>query len=181
MTDEQQSGVREAYLEQMVESAGRDGLLIMLVEGAVNFIRRAGFALEKEKLEEVHICLVKAQNIYLELVVTIDLDAGEFAESIASVYQYLYNLLIEANLDKDAEKIGIALKLAEDIRDLWKETVEKAHEEARIAPDNQQATEPPAAIKPQVETGVYEPVGGARLDKSKPPPEDSQSSLNITG
>ena len=122
--------VRESYLEQMVESASPQRLLILLVEGAVTFITRALLALEKGVLDEVHTNLVKAQDIYVELVASLDVDAGEFAVNLAQIYQFMYNLLIEANLEKDKGKMLSALRLAEDIRDLWKEAVERAEKES---------------------------------------------------
>jgi flagellar protein FliS len=180
MSDEQLS-VREAYLEQMVESASREGLLMMLVDGAVNFIRRAGHALEKGKLDEAHTYLVKAQDIYLELTVSMDLDAGEFAENLAKVYQYLYNLLIEANMEKSAAKIETSLRLATEIRNLWKETIDRAQSESGISPKTSKEQAAPSKAETPKSTGVYEPAGGSRLAASKPHVEESQSRLNLTG
>lgn len=179
MTDEN-TGVRERYLEQMVESAGPEGLLMMLVEGAVNFIRRAVISHEKERFDEVNNNLVKAQNIYLELVLSLDLDAGEFAENLALVYQFLYNLLIEANMEKNIEKIEQGLKVAEQIRDLWKETIEKAKEEGgKVMEGNL-----PDAVDPgqkKKKTGVYEPSGDRKIVESEGNAEDETSRLNLTG
>jgi len=178
---DQNMTVRDQYLEQMVESAGREALLMLLVEAAVNFIRRALFAFERERLDEVNTCLIKAQNIYLELVITLDLDAGEFAGNLAMVYQFLYNLLIEANMEKDPEKMKTGLRLAEDIRDLWKETIEKAK-----GADSEKAVKVavvPESIDPKLvrRTGVYEPAIGARIAEAKPFVEESKSRLNVTG
>jgi flagellar protein FliS len=173
--------VRDQYLEQMVESASQEGLLLMLVEGAVNFIRRAQVALERGKLENVHNCLVRAQNIYVELVVSLDMEAGEFAENLALVYQYLYNLLIEANMRKDKEKVSQALRLAEEIRDLWKDAVEKARLEGSSGEPGPSA--PPSEIggRSAPSAGVYEPAGGKKISKAAAPIEESSSRLNITG
>lgn len=178
---EQNVTVRDHYLEQMVESASQEGLLLMLVEGAVNFIRRAIMSLEKGKLDDVNNYLVRTQNIYVELVVALDMDAGEFAENLALVYQYLYNLLIEANIEKNKEKMSQALRLAEEIRDLWAEAVKKACEEGSgdkggPAPISSEPEQP----KPP-SSGVYEPAGGKKISKSEAPIEESSSKLNITG
>ncbi len=171
--------VRDHYLEQVVESAGPEKLLILLVEGAVNLIMRAEIAFEKERFDKVNNNLVKAQNIYIELVVNLDLDAGEFAENLGYVYQYLYNLLIEANLEKDLEKIRTCLRLAEQIRDLWKETIDKVRDEnGGGEPDAELESIDPASIP---KTGVYEPAGESKLAESKPGSDDIPSSFNITG
>jgi flagellar protein FliS len=179
MTEEHRS-VRDRYLEQMVESASPEGLVMMLVEGAVNFIRRAMIAHEKERYDELNTNLIKAQNIYLELVLSLDLDAGEFADNLALVYQFIYNLLIEANMEKDIEKMKQGLKVAEQIRDLWKETIEKANEggEIKVSVENL-----PDSVDPsqKVKTGVYEPSGDRKIVESEGTAEDTPSRLNLTG
>jgi flagellar protein FliS len=179
MTEEHRS-VRDRYLEQMVESASPEGLVMMLVEGAVNFIRRAMIAHEKERYDELNTNLIKAQNIYLELVLSLDLDAGEFADNLALVYQFIYNLLIEANMEKDIEKMKQGLKVAEQIRDLWKETIEKANEggEIKVSVENL-----PDSVDPsqKVKTGVYEPSGDRKIVESEGTAEDAPSRLNLTG
>lgn len=180
MSDEKLN-VRDQYLEQMVESASSEGLLILVVDAAVKFIRRATFALEQEKFDEVNNCLVKAQNIYLELTLHLDLDAGEFAENLALVYQYLYNLLIEANLDKDEEKIKISLRLAEDIRDLWHEAVENSKGDSAQAAvkKNEPVKVNPVEIKPDtVKSPVVYDIGAV---EKKVVVEEAPSRLNITG
>jgi len=179
---ENEMTVRDRYLEQMVESASPEGLLVLLVDGAVNFIRRAEISLEREKFDEAHNSFVKAQNIYLELTITLDLDAGEFAENLGNIYQFLYNLLIEANLDKDLEKTRLALKLAEQVRDLWKETVETAKGDGPDAAGTKakllsQGLSDEAVPK----TGVYAPTGDAKIAEEKLQAEDLPSRLNITG
>jgi len=181
---EDRANIRGQYLEQMVESASQEGLLMLLVDGAVNFIRRAIHSMETDKLEDVNQCLIKAQNIYLELVVTMDLDAGDFAESMANVYQYLYNLLIEANLYKDFDKMKSCLKLAEDIREIWKETIDRANSgdepgDRKTAPSPSDPVDVTEVLKKK--TGVYEPAGSAGIAESENSSDDIPSRLNITG
>ena len=174
--------VRNRYLEQMVDSASPEGLLILLVEGAVNFIRRAEMSIENEKLDEAHNSFIKAQNIYLELTITIDLDAGEFAENLGLVYQFLYNLLIEANLEKDLDKTRNCLRLAEEICELWKETVALAASEdqsdikdrAKLLIDGLQQVEVP-------KTGVYAPDGTSKIVQEKIESDGVPSRLNVQG
>ncbi|HEX9744231.1 MAG TPA: flagellar protein FliS, partial [bacterium] len=106
--------------------------------------------------------------------------AGEFAENLAQVYQFIYNLLIEANLDKDEQKINSALRLAEDIRDLWKETIDKS-----------KATEEEDSIedsKPELkqESGestveLYTPVDAQTIVKTKADDSGTDFRLNLTG
>jgi flagellar secretion chaperone FliS len=173
--------VRQHYLEQMVESASQEKLLYLLVDGAVNFINRAIIAMEKEKLDDVNLFLLKAQNIYLELTLSLDLEAGEFAKNLGMIYQFLYNLLIEANLDKNMEKLRNCLRLAEEIRGLWKDAIEKTKSEENPGPELAKTL--PVKVDPQavIKTGVYNASCGACVIELAPLPDDSLSRINITG
>lgn len=171
--------VRDNYLEQMVESAPPEGLLMMLVEGAANFIRRAIVELEKERLDEVHNCLVKAQNIYLELVISLDLDAGEFAENLALIYQFLYNLLIEANLDKNVEKMNQALKLADEIRTLWKEAIDKSRaDKGSVKQESVPVPEKP--VEKVAKMIAYGTTSGVEIPDSLINQKQTPANINIT-
>jgi flagellar protein FliS len=45
---------------------------------------------------------------------------GDIAKNLYSVYDYMLNQLVEANLKKDATKLDEVQKLLEELRDSWK-------------------------------------------------------------
>lgn len=121
--------VREHYLNTQVSSSTPEQLLILLLEGGERFIRIAIRELEKENVQDVHNSIVKAQNIYLELFSVLDQDAGDYVANLQGLYYMLYNNLLDANVNKDAELLGDCLKVAVDLTALWREAIAKSKEE----------------------------------------------------
>ena len=116
---------REAYLQSMVEGASREELLIMLLDGAAKFMAKAEEAFDEEKWDEVHNQLCRVQNIYIELMVSLDMESGDFAKNLNELYGFTNELLIKANIDRDRESFEQAKILVEDVREIWKEAVGK--------------------------------------------------------
>lgn len=109
------------YKSNSVNYASKDQLLIMLVDGAVNFSKRALKAFEDQNIIEIHTNLVKVQDIFTELMVTIDRNAGEWAENMYKIYDFIKQKLFEANIKKDVKCLEEVMPLIEEVRDIWKE------------------------------------------------------------
>jgi len=130
---------KTAYLEGSVIGATPERRLMVLLEGAVNFILRARAALAEGRLDDCHNCTVKAQDIYLELLVALDPEAGDYVAHLQGLYYLLYDVLLDANIRKDDGRFAEALAIGERLRDLWDEVVkaaaaEKARQAAAEAP-----------------------------------------------
>lgn len=121
--------VRGEYLKAAVESASKDELLIMLLEGAERFIHIAQNELSKKNYEGVHNNIVKAQNIYYELFSTLDPNAGEFVQHLHGIYYFMCDNLLEADIKKDSTILANCLKIARQITSMWREVVDKYRRE----------------------------------------------------
>lgn len=66
----------------------------------------------------------KAQKIVNELMVTLDMKM-DISHQILPLYDYMHNLLTEANIKNDIEKLKEALGYAEEFRDVWKQVILK--------------------------------------------------------
>jgi flagellar protein FliS len=75
---------------------------------------------------KAHQNLIKTQDIFTELMVSLDWGAGDWAVQLYKVYQFIYDKLVEANLKKDINILHEVIPLIEDVRNLWYETYEKA-------------------------------------------------------
>lgn len=114
------------YKNNSVNHASKEQLLLMLVDGAVKFAKRSEIALNEKNVKKAHENLVKTQDIFIELMTSLDRKAGEWAEQLYRVYKFIYEKLVEANLKKDINILNEVMPLIEDVRDLWYETYEKA-------------------------------------------------------
>ena len=89
------------YLQNQVMSASPNKLIEMLLQAAIKNIKLAVIALEKEDLSQAHQQFVKAQNILLELRVSLDREqGGAIAEDLDSLYGYMYDQLVSANVQR---------------------------------------------------------------------------------
>ena len=56
---------------------------------------------------------------------TLNMDAGEISVNLMKLYDFMIWQLIEANRDKDKNKINSVIELLVPLKDAWKEVVEK--------------------------------------------------------
>ena len=92
----------QQYRATKVETAGSVDLVVMLYQGAVKFIRLGIEAMEREDPQTAHTNLVRAQDIVVELLGSLNHEAGgQIADQLASVYDYCFRRLVTANVKKD--------------------------------------------------------------------------------
>ena len=60
-----------AYKQNSVKMASKQQLLLMLVDGAVKYTKIARLAIEKKDITRAHNELVRVQDIFTELMVTL--------------------------------------------------------------------------------------------------------------
>lgn len=111
------------YQKNQVETADQGKLILMLYEGAVRFLEGSRKALQEGELQKAHHNLVCAQDILAELMSSLDLEAGDVAVSLFRLYDYMHNLLVQANVKKDAEPLEQVEKMLLELRDAWKESL----------------------------------------------------------
>lgn len=111
----------ERYKSNSIAVASPEQLLIMLVDGAVKYTKVARLALIKGDKERAHKELIRVQEIFGELIRTLDPNAGDFAGELLIIYSCIRQKLIEANIKKDVLIIDEVLPLIENVRDTWHE------------------------------------------------------------
>ena len=112
------------YKNNSVNYASKEQLLLMLVDGAVKFSKIARQALVDKDIKKSHENLVKVQDIFIELKVTLDQSAGEWAVNMFNVYDFIKSKLMETNLKKDVNILDEVMPLIEEVRETWNEAYE---------------------------------------------------------
>ena len=110
-----------AYKNNSVNFASKEQLLLMLLDGAVKFTKRGRLAIVDKDIQLAHNSLSRVQDIFTELRVTLDTNAGEWAKQIFNVYGFINEKLYEANIKKDEKIIDEVLHLIEEVREIWNE------------------------------------------------------------
>ena len=109
------------YKNNSVNYSSKEQLLLMLVDGAVKFAKIGKQAILDNDVQKAHNALVRVQDIFVELMSTLDRSAGDWAEKLLMVYEYIKEKLFEANIKKDVTILDEILPLIEGIRDTWNE------------------------------------------------------------
>ncbi|WP_333886785.1 flagellar export chaperone FliS [Clostridium sp.] len=110
------------YKTNSVNYASKDQLLLMLVDGAVKFVRIGKQALIDKDIKKAHENIIKTQNIFYELMATLDVSkAGDWGQSLMSVYDFIVRRLVDANMKKDVGIIDEVIPLIENVKDTWEE------------------------------------------------------------
>ncbi|MBE5932323.1 MAG: flagellar export chaperone FliS [Lachnospiraceae bacterium] len=115
----------KAYGNNKVLTATPAELTLMLYDGAVKFANRAVDALEKKDYENTNINIQRCRAIIVELMSTLNFKYP-VAEDFKRMYDYIFNLLVKANMEKDMESLQRALEEIRGMRDVWKEVMAKA-------------------------------------------------------
>jgi len=113
------------YIKQEVEGATKGKLVLLLYDGAIKFMRISTKAVDDNNIPDAHNNIMKAQNIIYELMSTLNMDAGEISKNLMRLYDFMIWQLVEANKEKDKEKIESVIKLMTSLRDAWKDVIQK--------------------------------------------------------
>lgn len=141
------------YLKAKVMTATPVQLQSMLYDGAIRFCEQARQAIIDGDIATTHARAVRAQRIVVELSSTMNVAVNpELCGKLASLYNYVYRLLVDANLKMDTAKIDEALSLLHHIRETWEMALAKLKDDA-AAPPADTADEAPAP-PPAATTGA---------------------------
>ncbi|MCC5895763.1 MAG: flagellar export chaperone FliS [Alkalibacterium sp.] len=115
------SSASKVYKKNQIETASPKQLVVLLYEGAIKYIRLAELAVEKEDFSKVNTNLLKAQDIVTELMVSLNHQNGEnaIASELQTLYSYVLNQLIQANLKKDQNKMSETRHLMSELLEAW--------------------------------------------------------------
>ncbi len=107
------------YKSNSVKLASKEQILLMLVEGAVRFCKIGRQAIIEGNIQKAHDALTRTQDIFVELMVTLDREAGDWAIQLFKIYEFISDKIGEANMKKSVQIVDEILPLIEDINDLW--------------------------------------------------------------
>ncbi|MCH1959567.1 MULTISPECIES: flagellar export chaperone FliS [Romboutsia] len=113
------------YKQNSVNMASKEQLLLMLLDGAVKYTKIARMAILEKNISRAHNELVRVQDIFLELMITMDKSAGKYMEDLYNIYDFIKSELAKANMKKDIKIIDEVLPVIEDVRDMWYEVDKK--------------------------------------------------------
>jgi flagellar protein FliS len=116
----------QAYRQNQVETAAPAQLVVLMYDGALKAVKKATVAMEKKDHVTANRELLRAQDIVLTLREGLDHAAGEVADNLDRLYDYLYSRLIQANLRKDPSALGEVTDVLAQLRPAWLQCARQA-------------------------------------------------------
>ena len=112
----------QQYRATKVQTAGSVDLVVMLYQGAVKFIRLGIDAIERQDASAAHENLVRAQDIIVELLGSLNREeGGQIASQLSGIYDYCFRRLILANVKKDVAPAREVLRIMRDLGMTWQQ------------------------------------------------------------
>ena len=107
------------YMQNQVDTVSPQQLVIMLYSGAIKFLRLAATGLEENSMEKCHTNNLKAQDIIIELMSSLDMEQGDVAGSLYLLYDYMHRRLLDANIKKEKQPLTEVEAMLTELRDTW--------------------------------------------------------------
>jgi flagellar protein FliS len=101
-------------------TAPPERLVVMLYDGAVRFLYQAGAAMREDARPTALERLDRAEAIIDHLLGTLDMAAGgEIASRLEGIYVFSKRLLLEARIERDADKVDTVRGYLTELREAW--------------------------------------------------------------
>ena len=109
-----------AYKQQSIMTAPPERLVVMLYDGAIRFFFQAAAAMREDARATAAERIDRGEAIIDHLLGTLDMEAGgEIAERLEGIYVFSKRLLLEARLERDADKIDLVRGYLTELREAW--------------------------------------------------------------
>jgi flagellar protein FliS len=114
------------YRETQIKTASKGKLIVMLYDGMVSALDRAVEAIPAKQYDVANRSIQKAQDILSELIMSLNMDAGDLGKKLLNIYTFLNTKLIDANMRKDAQPLQFVRKMILELRDAWAQIVKNS-------------------------------------------------------
>ena len=122
----------QEYRKGAVNGASPLQLVVMLYDGSLRFMEVGKDAMEHKDLVRQNTSLQKAQRIITELMACLDMQqGGDIAKNLLSIYSYVLNELVTANMADDPSAIERCMKIMSGLRESWVQ-IERSTREQNI-------------------------------------------------
>ena len=104
-----------AYRQHAAHTASKTQIVVMLAARMTSDIAQAITNIEKHNPAAAHELLVHAQQVVDELSTALDVETCPAGNELRSLYQFITDELIEANIQKSTQHASNAHRVAEEI------------------------------------------------------------------
>lgn len=116
------------YQEMEIKTSSPEKLILLLYDEAIKCLNQAKTKVESKDIEGSNRLLLKTQKIIRELMCSLNLEVGEISICLFNLYEYIYQRLIQANIEKNPQIIEEVLSLLKPLREAWIKAMEEVNE-----------------------------------------------------
>jgi len=115
------------YKQMDITTADRGKLVVLLYEGAINFLKMAKKCIHERNMEGKGTYINRAHDIILELSYSLNMeDGGQIAKDLRSLYWFMEKHLVRAKIERDGtQKIDEVISMLSTLNEAWKEILNK--------------------------------------------------------
>ena len=104
----------------------------ILYKGCIDKLKKSIIAVKSKDYGEANRQLQKCNDIIYRLGAGLKYDAGQIADQLDNLYNYMAEKLIQANISKDVESIEIVLAIMQELSDSWQIAMTKRSDTGKI-------------------------------------------------
>ncbi|HON38605.1 MAG: flagellar export chaperone FliS [Desulfomonilia bacterium] len=116
----------EAYRKTQIQTADQGSLILMCYDGAINSLKKAREAQQEHDYQTRAHALGKAQNILWELTNSLNHSAGEIADNLESLYNYMIRRIVDAGYHNSIEPIDEVISYLQELKGSWEQIIKKS-------------------------------------------------------
>ncbi len=121
------------YKKNQMETATPEQILILLYDGAIQYLNQAKIALDAQDNEQFQSNMLGCEKIIIEFMNTLKIEqGGKLAETLYRLYEYLNKTLVAAAVTREIEKIDEVLGHLMRLRETWQKAIEIANAEKDV-------------------------------------------------
>ncbi len=124
----------ESYQNTQVNTLDAGKLIVLLYEKLEENLQLALTHLQEGDMIGKGEAIQKSQDIVMELLMSLNLDAGKIAHDLQALYLFMFRDLNRINLEKDTIALGKILKSVQNLKEAWVEIT------SRPSVDNRSST-----------------------------------------
>lgn len=114
------------YQKSETERKSAAELIIMVYDGAIDNLKKAGELYKSEKMQDGYEAMEKAKRFVVHLYTTLDeKKGGEIATNLSAMYAYIIERMNFVQATKDIKTINEAIDLLSNIKEGWVGLVEQ--------------------------------------------------------
>ena len=122
------------YQATRISTATKEQLLLITYDIGIKACRTAENAMNVKNFDTANREIIRAQEVIRELMVTLNREkGGEMADKLMQLYEYMYQLLVDANMKKETENVVTVRGMLEELKQTWEQALMKLLQEYQAA------------------------------------------------